>query len=114
MHQPDVDRVVVAGGLPFLSNESYDLALVLNTVSHSLTSDLLARSSGARRVIGPASPPLKDSSGAPLYDWAFEPPEPAGPHQMDRALSVVGPLGCHDVPREYRYGMTPEEETFGA
>lgn len=113
-HQPDVDRVRVAGPVPWLQGELYDLALVLNTVSHSLTSDLLARLSGATWVIGPVTPPLKDSSGAPLYDWAYPVPEPAGPHQMDRALAVVAPLGCPDVPREYRYGMTEIENAAGA
>jgi len=113
-HQPDVDRVIVAGSLPAIPREPYDVALVLNTVSHSLTSDLIARLSGARSVIGPASPPLKDAPGAPLYDWAYAVHEPAGPHQMDRALAVVAPLGCPDVPREYRYGMTEIENAAGA
>lgn len=113
-HQPDVDRVIVTGKWPAIPRTPYDLALVLNTVSHSLSSDLIARRSGARSVIGPASPPLKDSPGAPLYDWAYETPAPAGPHQMDQALAVVAPLGCPDVPREYRYGMTENESAAGA
>ena len=39
----------------FIKNirSGYDLAIVLNTVSHSLTSDLIARFSGARYVLGP-------------------------------------------------------------
>ena len=113
-HQPDVDRVLVVGKLPMIPREPYDLALVLNTVSHSLTSDLIARLSGARCVIGPASPPLKDAPGAPLYDWTYLVPAPTGQHQMDRALASVAPLGCSDVPKEYRYGMTENENAAGA
>ncbi len=36
-----------------LLRRGYDLAIVLNTVSHSLTSDLAARLSGAKYVLGP-------------------------------------------------------------
>jgi len=112
-HQPDVDRVLVIMGFAAPGGGPYDVALVLNTISHSLTSDLAARRSGARSVIGPSRPELKDVPGAPLYDWAYEPAPPAGPHQMDYALAVVTPLGCPDVPRAYRYGMTEAEEAFG-
>ncbi|HEV8480372.1 MAG TPA: glycosyltransferase family 9 protein [Candidatus Eisenbacteria bacterium] len=112
-HQPDVDRVLVITDFAPPRGGPYDVALVLNTISHSLTSDLAARRSGARSVIGPSRPELKDVPGAPLYDWAYEPAEPAGPHQMDQALAVVAPLGCPDVAREYRYGMTEGEEAFG-
>jgi len=112
-HQPDVDRVLVTTDFVPPSGGPYDVALVLNTISHSLTSDLAARRSGARSVIGPLRPELKDTSGAPLYDWAYEPATPAGPHQMDQALAVVAPLGCPDVPRAYRYGMTEAEAAYG-
>jgi ADP-heptose:LPS heptosyltransferase len=112
-HEPDVDRVRVAGATPRVGGGPYDLALVLNTISHSLTSDLVARLSGAASVIGPLVPPLKDAAGAPLFDWAYEPAEPASPHQMDHALAVVAPLGCPEVPREYRYVVTEGEEAYG-
>jgi ADP-heptose:LPS heptosyltransferase len=112
-HQPDVDHVLVAGKTPRVGGGPYDVALVLNTISHSLTSDLVARLSGARHVIGPSRPPLKDATGAPLYDWAYEPAEPAGPHQMDYALAVVAPLGSPDVPREYRYVVSDGEKAYG-
>jgi ADP-heptose:LPS heptosyltransferase len=126
LHQPDVDRVLVTpwgqgrGGRPgparfwrALREAPYDLALVLNTVSHSLTSDLLARAAGARRVAGPTTPPLKDAAGAPLYDWALEPAAPAGAHWIERALAVVAALGCGEVPRAYRFALTPDEEAIG-
>jgi lipopolysaccharide heptosyltransferase III len=112
-HQPDVDHVLVAGKTLRVGGGPYDLALVLNTISHSLTADLVARLSGARHVIGPSRPPLKDASGAPLYDWTYEPSPPVGPHQMDYALAVVAPLGCPDVPREYRYAVTEGERAYG-
>ena len=127
LHHPDADRVLIApwgrgaggpaGAPPFwpaLRAAPYDLAVVLNTVSHSLTSDAIARLAGARRVAGPTSPPLKDAPGAPLYDWAYEPAAPAGPHQMDRALAAVAPLGCPEVPRAYRFALAAEEAERGA
>ena len=112
LHEPDVDSVRIPDAMFRVTGGPFDLALVLNTISHSLTSDLVARRSGAAAVIGPVRPPLKDESGAPLYDWAYEPATPAGPHQMDHALAVVAPLGCPDVPREYRYRVTEEEQAY--
>jgi ADP-heptose:LPS heptosyltransferase len=112
IHEPDVDFVRVPDALLRVTGGPFDLALVLNTVSHSLTSDLVARLSGARAVIGPVRPPLKDTPGAPLYDWAYEPAMPAGPHQMDHALAVVAPLGCPEVPHEYRYLVTEGEQAY--
>ena len=82
---------------------------MLNTISHSLTSDLLARWSGASCVAGPARPSLKDLAGAPLYDWVLEPAEPLDPHQMSRAVAVVTPLGCGPESSGYRYASTAEE-----
>ena len=110
-HEPDVDFVRVPDATLRVSGGPFDVALVLNTISHSLTSDLVARLSGAA-VIGPSRPPLKDAPGAPLYDWAYEPAEPAGPHQMDYALAVVAPLGCPDVPRAYRYVVSEGEQGY--
>jgi len=121
-HHPDADRVLVApwgrgagaagGAAGFwaaLRDEPYDLAVVLNTVSHSLSSDATARLAGARVVAGPAAPPLKDTPGAPLYDWAYDPAPPAGPHEMDRALAAVAPLGGPGAPLAYRFALTPAE-----
>jgi ADP-heptose:LPS heptosyltransferase len=127
LHQPDVDRVLITpwgrgtgeprsqlGFWRALRETRYDLALVLNTVSHSLTTDLLARAAGAACVAGPTVPPLKDAAGAPLYDWAFEPARPAGPHLIERALAAVAPLGCGEVPRAYRFALTGDEQAIGA
>jgi ADP-heptose:LPS heptosyltransferase len=121
--QPDVDRVVVAPWtrsprnpwqiarlLRDLSSRRYDLALVLNTVSHSLTSDVVARLSGAERVAGPTTPALKDLPGAPLYDWAFEPGPPVGSHQLARSAAVVAPLGCDRRPSGYRFALDPKAQ----
>jgi ADP-heptose:LPS heptosyltransferase len=126
--QPDVDRILVApwggrgGGAAgaitafarVLRAEPYDLALVLNTVAHSLSSDLVARLSGARYVVGPAKPELKDAAGAPLYDWAYNPATAVGAHQMHRALAVVTPLGAPPVPLCYRFALRDEERDAGA
>lgn len=122
-HNPDIDRLVVAPWarspsrpgqilrlLQDLRVRQYDLALVLNTVSHSLTSDVVARLSRATRVVGPARPELRDCPGAPLYDWAYEPAEPVNSHQLSRAAALVAPLGCDPRPHGYRFALDPPSE----
>lgn len=130
LENPDVNRVVVApwsrspvqpfqllslkkdlAGKKDHAGAPFDLALVLNTVSHSLTSDVIARISGASRVAGPSRPSLKDSERAPLYDWVYEPAEAISSHQMARGNAVVVPLGCEATPVGYRFAHTPEEDS---
>ena len=120
---PDIDRLVVAPWtrsprnpgqvlrlLRDLRGRQYDLALVLNTVSHSLTSDVVARLSRAKRVVGPVRPELRDTPGAPLYDWAYEPAAPVNAHQLSRAAALVAPLGCDPRPHGYRFALDPLSE----
>jgi ADP-heptose:LPS heptosyltransferase len=126
LYNPDVDRGIVAPWRTsptkpdrilevrkVLRKRKYDLAVVLNTVSHSLTSDVLARISGAKCVTGPLRPELKDMPGAPLYDWAYDPALPKSPHQIDKALAAVAPLGCPTDSVEYRFALEDREKEVG-
>jgi ADP-heptose:LPS heptosyltransferase len=123
---PDVDRGIVAPWSKspkrpnhvlelrkVMRKRRYDLAIVLNTVSHSLTSDVMARISGAEAVIGPSRPELKDASGSPLYDWAYEPAVPRSTHQMHLALASVAPLGCPIISPQYRFDLLERERNVG-
>jgi heptosyltransferase-2 len=70
----------------------WDLAIVLNTVSHSLTSDLLAYFSGARYILGSEHrifPGCKRNFFYNLVARHFEQPR----HQTERNLDIVRHLG---------------------
>jgi ADP-heptose:LPS heptosyltransferase len=70
----------------------WDLAIVLNTVSHSLTSDLLAHFSGARYVLGSDSRVYRGSSRNFLYNLVAPDAGP-GRHQTQRNLDIVRYIG---------------------
>lgn len=101
---PHVDDVIVRPEPPLLDcrslarfteelREGWDLAVVLNTVSHSLTSDLLARASRARIVLGSADRVFPGSTRNFFYD--LEAPVRAGRrHQSERNLDIVRLAGC--------------------
>lgn len=124
LNNPDVDRVLVypeklrlatprrlwslARGL----GEHYDLAVVLNTVSRSLSSDVLAWLSGARWRLGSDEHPFPGKKGAPLYN-IVSPAPPGRVHETQRSLAIVEHIGAEtDDPGE-RLGLTPEEEAWG-
>lgn len=70
----------------------WDLAIVLNTVSHSLTSDVLAHLSGARFVLGSEGRLFRGSSRNFLYNL-LAPECPAGRHQTQCNLDIVRHIG---------------------
>ena len=82
---------------------SWDLAVVLTTVSHSLTSDLVARLSRAGVIVGSSGRVFAGTSRnffyhveAPLVDGTR--------HQSERNLDIVRAIGCDskDVREEIR------------
>ena len=101
---PSVDEVVVfrervsrwswKRGREFLRGlrSGRDLAIVLNTVSHSLTSDLLARCSGARYVLGSEARVFSGSSRNFFYNLLAADSDP-GRHQTQRNLDIVRHIG---------------------
>jgi len=70
----------------------WDLVVVLNTVSHSFTSDLLAFFSGARYVLGSADRIFPGCTRNFFYN-VIAPLAPAERHQSDRNLDIVRYLG---------------------
>ncbi len=102
-NNPYIDRVV-----PFYENgrdwsprrilsfirhiRGYDLAIVLNTVSHSLTSDLLAYFSGAPYVLGSEHRPFKNSDRNFFYNL-LAPYRKVECQQSERNLDIVRYIG---------------------
>lgn len=89
----------------------FDLAVVLNTVSHSLTSDLLARLMTRRFILGSEHHKFKGTTRnffynilAPYYNRAR--------HQSERNLDIVRHLGLTcDSAREYM-SITDDEKKW--
>jgi ADP-heptose:LPS heptosyltransferase len=71
----------------------WDLAVVLNTVSHSLTSDLLARLSGARLIAGSEHRPFTGTSQNVFYNLR-SPYARLFRHQTERNLDIVRYFGA--------------------
>ncbi len=117
---PDVDEVLTwkpsrgwspSSFLKFFESlfSGWDLAVVLNTVSHSTTSDLLARLSGAKWVVGSSHRVFPGAKRNFLYD--IESPTSESPrHQTDRNLDIVKPLGAVTTEKSPRMSLTDEEK----
>ena len=91
----------------------WDLAIVLNTVSHSLTSDLLAYFSGARYILGSEHrvfPGCKRNFFYNLIARYFAPSKP----QSERNLDIVRHLGITTEDASEVMTLTPAEKTFAA
>jgi ADP-heptose:LPS heptosyltransferase len=76
----------------------YDLVIVLNTVSHSLTSDLVACMSGAKYVLGSEHLRFKGTSRNFFYNF-LAPFRPENRHQSERNLDILRYIGikCNDT-----------------
>jgi lipopolysaccharide heptosyltransferase II len=89
----------------------WDLAIVLNTVSHSLTSDLLAYFSGARYVLGSEHrifPGCKRNFFYNLVARYFAQQKP----QSERNLDIVRHLGIDTEDRSEVMALTAQEKLF--
>ncbi len=89
----------------------WDLAVVLNTVSHSLTSDLLAYFSGARYILGSEHrifPGCKRNFFYNLVARHFEQPR----HQTERNLDIVRHLGIDTDDRGEVMALTAQDQLF--
>jgi heptosyltransferase III len=86
----------------------WDLTIVLNTVSHSLTSDLLAALSNRHYVLGSTERVLAGCSRNFFYNL-LAPPVPAIRHQTDRNLDIVRYLGADTKLRHEQMHLTPAE-----
>jgi ADP-heptose:LPS heptosyltransferase len=91
----------------------WDLAIVLNTVSHSLTSDLLAYFSGARYVLGSEHrifPGCKRNFFYNLLARYFAQIKP----QSERNLDIVRHLGIDTEDRGEVMALTAQEKLFAS
>jgi len=91
----------------------WDLAVVLNTVSHSLSSDILAGLSGSRIIVGSAARRFEGCSRNFFYN--LEAPEHAGPrHQTDRNLDIVRYIGADTEDRSELMRLDESESRAAA
>jgi ADP-heptose:LPS heptosyltransferase len=72
----------------------WDLTIVLNTVSHSLSSDLLAELSGRRLILGSAHRVFPGASRNFFYNL-LAPYSPTTRHQSERNLDIVRYIHAH-------------------
>ncbi|MDZ7292036.1 MAG: glycosyltransferase family 9 protein [candidate division KSB1 bacterium] len=89
----------------------WDLAIVLNTVSHSLTSDLLAYFSGARYILGSEHRVFPGCQRNFFYNLVarhFSQPK----HQTERNLDIVRHLGIDTNDRTEVMTLTTQEQLF--
>lgn len=100
-HHPEVNEVLVfdkSALSPWLMlwrqlRRKWDLAVVLNTVSHSTTSDWLAYLSGARYILGSAHLPLPGGTRNFFYNL-LAPYAARVKHQSERNLDIVRYIGA--------------------
>jgi heptosyltransferase-2 len=90
----------------------YDCAIVLNTVSRSLTSDIIAVLSRARTIVGPRHPSHDKELPERIYTIVTE-RDPAAKSEIERNLDIVDSLGAIENNREYDFVLTEEEKAEG-
>jgi ADP-heptose:LPS heptosyltransferase len=124
LHNPDIDQMMVFPEKLRLASprrlwkllkglrQHYDLAVVLNTVSHSLSSDILAWLCGARWRLGSAEHPFPGRRGAPFYN-IIAPVPAARPHETLRNLAILEYLGVKAGDLGERIGLTAQERDYG-
>jgi heptosyltransferase-2 len=86
----------------------WDLAVVLNTVSHSLTTDLLAHFSKAKYILGSEHEVFPDCSRNFIYNL-IAPYDPHERHQTDRNLDIVRYLGVNTTDLTELMHLSPQE-----
>lgn len=120
LHHPDVDELLVwkpAGGWTFRNALDYarklrsgwDVAVVLNTVSHSFTSDAVAALSGAKVIVGSTDRPFPGTQRNFLYNVEVA-PAPFPRPQTQRNLDLVRVLGADTDALAPSMTLTEEEK----
>lgn len=90
----------------------HQLAVVLNTVSHSLSSDLLARLSRAKYVLGSAENPFPGVRDNVFYSLLAPAPE-ARLHETIRNLKILEHIGVKSAELGERMELTAWEQAEG-
>jgi ADP-heptose:LPS heptosyltransferase len=89
----------------------WDLTIVLNTVSHSLTSDLLARFSGARYILGSEHHVFPGCRRNFFYNLVAR-HWPQAKHQSERNLDIVRHVGVDTDDLREVMTLTAQEQLF--
>jgi ADP-heptose:LPS heptosyltransferase len=85
-----------------------DMTVVLNTVSHSLTSDLFALLSRAKYTLGFDDKPFQGSHTNSLYNF-IAPVSQGLRHQSERNLDIVRYIGCVTNDVSIAISVSPED-----
>lgn len=93
--------------------QGWDLAIVLTTVSHSLTSDVMARLSRARYCLGSEERVFPGCSRNFFYHLSA-PSAGEQRHQTDRNLDIVRMLGIDTADHSEVMTLTPADRAFAA
>ena len=122
-HNENIDRVVPVyehGGewtlqrlreVARLTGARADLTVVLNTVSHSLTSDLIARFATRGVIVGSEHRPFKGTTRNFFYHINASCLE-GERHQSQRNLDILRPLGIEGGDLREHIHITPEESAW--
>ncbi len=88
--------------------DEFDCAIVLNTISRSLSSDIIAFLSGAKFIVGPDHLTLDPSVPEKIYNVVVHRSSPQR-HEIERNLDIVRALGADENDFEYDLVLTDAE-----
>ena len=88
--------------------QNYDLAIVLNTISHSLTSDLIARFSKAKYVLGPEHILYKGTNRNFFYNLSASYRDEII-SQSERNVDIIKAIGCDTTDYTQEITITAQE-----
>lgn len=91
-----------------LLRHGFDCAIVLNTISRSLSSDIIAVLSGAKFIVGPDHLMLDASVPEKVYNVLVHRSFPQK-HEIERNLDIVRALGADENELEYDLVLTDAE-----
>jgi len=123
-NNPDIDRILVFPEKVYQATPAklwelwqglrrgYDLAIVLNTISHSLSSDVLARLTGARYILGSAENPFAGVRDNLFYNL-LAPGSEERLHETRRNLKILGYLGIGTNDLGERCELSSDEADMG-
>ena len=89
----------------------YNLTIVINTVSHSLSSDILAWFSGAQYILGPSHRIFPGTSRNFFYNLIV-PFLDDQRHQSEKILDIVRYLGVNSTDQKQHITVLPEEKKW--
>ena len=119
-HNPNIDEVIVFYEKLWRWNISrligfwrslrggFDCAIVLNTISRSLSTDCIALASGAKYIVGPDHLSHEPSMPERIYNVLVH-RDPNEKHEIERNLDIVRALGADENDLEYDLVLSDEE-----